>query len=162
MYKALVRSVLDYACVTSIACNKEVVSALEVIQNDALRVIYKKTVMDHVKVEDLRTWAGVETIKTRHENLLTRFYERALISGNPLIAIMFEKYNKFKRRDFLNPELAVRADNSVDLEKLDFIRNHNENLLKKREKHCTTLCGANSIIKDFVLDDHVVGGSGVS
>ena len=118
MYKALVRSVLDYAFVTSIACNKEVVNALEVIQNDALRVIYKKTVMDHVRVEDLRKWAGVEPIKDRHENLLTRYYERALISGNPLMALMFDKYSKFKRRGALNPELTVRADNSVDLVKI--------------------------------------------
>ena len=63
--------------------------------------------MDHVKVDDLRTWAGVETIKDRHENLLVRFYERALITGNPLMAIMFDKYNKLMILDFLDTTTRI-------------------------------------------------------
>ena len=68
------------------------VKALEIIQNDSLRVIFKKTVLDHVQIEDLREWAGVESIKDRHQSLLTSYYERALISANPLMKLMFEKY----------------------------------------------------------------------
>ena len=41
-YKVLIRSVLDYANVISAACTKMVKGDLEVIQNNALRIIYKK------------------------------------------------------------------------------------------------------------------------
>jgi hypothetical protein len=162
IYKSLIRSVMDYASVISIACNKEVVKALEIIQNDSLRVIFKKTIMDHVQIEDLREWAGVESIKDRHQSLLTSYYERALISANPLMKLMFEKYKKFKSRNDLNPNLAVSEDGRVDLEKLNFIRNFNKTQLSKKEKHPTTLCGSNVIIKNFVLDDYAVGLNGVT
>ena len=71
IYKSLVRSVLDYACVTSMACNKNIVKNFETLQNDELRIIYKKTVIDHVKVEDMRKWADVSSIAERHEEFLT-------------------------------------------------------------------------------------------
>lgn len=40
IFKSLVRSVIDYACVTSIACNKDIVKHYETLQNDALRIIF--------------------------------------------------------------------------------------------------------------------------
>ena len=54
MYKTLVRSVLDYACVTSVAASNVVLKDFEVAQNDALRIIFKKSLLDKVKVEELR------------------------------------------------------------------------------------------------------------
>ena len=162
IYKSLVRSVLDYACVTSISCNKDVVKRYEILQNDALRIVFKRSVMDHVRVEDLRKWAGVTSIEDRHKELLLRYYERAIISDNPLLKKLFVNYKKFKERSFLNPDLAVNAAGVVNLETLEFIRNHNRAELKKTEKYGTTLCGANDIIKEFILDDYAVGGRGLS
>ena len=132
VYKSLVRSVLDYASVTSIACNVNVLNDYEVVQNDALRIIFKKSVMDHVKIEDLRKWARVSSIESRHSELLTRYYERAIMSNNPLVKEMFAKYEKFKKRNFLNPSLAVSDDSSVNMELLEFIRKNNSEMMKKR------------------------------
>ena len=73
IYKSLVRSVLDYASVTAIACNVDVRKDFVVLQNDALRIIFKKNIMDHIKVDDLRKWANVDSIHNRHKDLLNRF-----------------------------------------------------------------------------------------
>ena len=45
IYKVLIRSVMDYANVITAACNEKMVKDLEVLQNDALRVIYKKSIL---------------------------------------------------------------------------------------------------------------------
>ena len=92
VYKSLVRSVLDYASVTSIACNVNVINDYEIVQNDALRIIFKKTVIDHTRIEDLRKWAKVPPIQSRHKEVLIRYYERAIMSNNPLVKDMFVKY----------------------------------------------------------------------
>ena len=76
---------------------KNIVRNFETLQNDALRIIYKKTVLDHVKVEDMRKWAGVSSIAERHEELLTRYYERAIMSENPLLKKLFENYKKINK-----------------------------------------------------------------
>ena len=44
---------MDYANVISTACDKKVIRAFEVLQNDALRVIFKKLKLDHVSIEEL-------------------------------------------------------------------------------------------------------------
>lgn len=160
IFKSLVRSVIDYACVTSIACNKDIVKHYETLQNDALRIIFKKNVLDHIKIEDLRNWAGVTSVADRHKELLSRYYERAIISNDPLIKILFENYKKFKERNYLNVNLAVNEEGIVDIETVNFIRNHNRLELRKKEIHPTTLCGSKDIIKEYVLDDYVVGGEG--
>ena len=162
IYKSLVRSVLDYASVTAIACNVDVRKDFEVLQNDALRIIFKKNVMDHVKVDKLRKWANVDSIHNRHKDLLNRYYEQAIISNNPLIKLLFENYHQFKNTNFINSNLAIKADNSVDTVSLEFIRKHNKEQLLKKETHPTTLCGADLLIKQFVFDDFAVGGSGLS
>ena len=40
-YKVLLRSVLDYACVTTVACLEKVLNDFETIQNNVLRIIFK-------------------------------------------------------------------------------------------------------------------------
>ena len=40
-YKVLLRSVLDYACVTTVACLEKVLNDFETIQNNVLRNIFK-------------------------------------------------------------------------------------------------------------------------
>ena len=158
IYKSLVRSVLDYASVTSIACNVNVINDYEVVQNDALRIVFKKTLMDHVKIEDLRKRAKVSSIQTRHKELLTRYYERAIMSNNPLVKEMYKKYDTFKKRHFLAHTLAVDNDNNVNLELLESIRTHNTEMMSRKETYPTTLCCADYLIRQYIFDDFSVGG----
>ena len=161
MYKSIVRSVIDYACVTSQAFNCDSKKDYEIIQNDALRIIFRKTIMDKVSIDDLRKKAGVTSIEKRHAELMERFYGRAIVSNNPLIMMMFEKYERFKKRSYFDQNVAVNENGEVDLCMLDFVRNHNKEISVKRETHPTTLCGASNIIKEFIFDDFAVGSGGI-
>ena len=87
---------------------------VEVIQNNALRIIYKKSVLDMERVQELREKAGLETIAKRHEMLLERYYESVLISNNPLVNQIFTEYKEFKRRNFIRESLAVDTNNVVN------------------------------------------------
>jgi hypothetical protein len=107
IYKVLIRSVMDYANVTTAACNDKIVKELEVLQNDALRVIFKKSILEHVPVSTLLDWAEIETVKERHENLLNSYYEKCLVSNNLLINELFQKYKIFKRRKIFSEEMSV-------------------------------------------------------
>ena len=63
IYKVLILTVMDYANVIMVACNEKVVKDLEVLQNDALGVIYKKSILDHIPVQTLLEWAEIESVK---------------------------------------------------------------------------------------------------
>ena len=161
IYKVLIRSVMDYANVITAACNEKVVKELEVLQNDALRVIFKKSILDHVPVQTLLDWAELETIKSRHESLLTAYYEKCLVSNNPLIKELFEKYKIFKRRKLFSEDMAVGERGTVDLDRLALIRKVNVDSLNS-EIHSTTLCKAKPTIKEIITDSYGFGpvGSG--
>lgn len=161
VYKVLIRSVMDYACVIT-PYNQKVIDAFEVQQNNALRVIYKKNLMDKVSIETLRGWANIESIKTRHEHLMNSYYEKVIVSHNPMTMELFNSYKIFKRRRFLREELAVDSAGIVNMGHLDLIRNTNMNHLHK-EKYPTILCNASWVIKEFVLDCYGMGpvGSGI-
>ena len=131
-------------------------------QNDALRIIFKKSLLDKVKVEELRDRAGVQSIFERHKILMERYYERAIISENPLLKRLFDNYKKFKKRNFIDEKLAIKNGDIVCLETLSLIRSHNKLCLSKNEKYLTTLCGATKVVKDFILDNYTVGGDGIT
>jgi hypothetical protein len=161
MYKVLVRSIIDYASVTSIAMTNDVRDQLEVLQNNALRIIFKIKRTDHISIETLLDRAGISTIRDRHNQLLLNYYEKAIVSGNELMKTLFTNYNKFKRRGFALEGSAVREDESVDLDHLAKIRDYNKMLLSKDEMYPTTLCCAPVIIRSMILDafDNRVVGS---
>ena len=161
MYKTLVRSVLDYASIVISSSSNEIYGALEVIQNDSLRIIFKKSLLDKISVEELREMAKIESIKDRHIRLLDRYYENALVTHNPLINEVFASFKNFKRRDFIDPNEAVKSDGTIDLNLFNEIRSKNQSSLIKEEKYPTTLCRASKIIFDLITDNFTVG-SGIT
>jgi hypothetical protein len=82
IYKTLIRSVLDYACVSLAALTVDLRKSFEIIQNNALRIILNIKLSDEVSIENLRAMAGVSSIEERHTMLLDRHYENAIISEN--------------------------------------------------------------------------------
>ena len=58
--------------------------------------------------------------------------------------------------------MAVNSDGTVDLEKLNLIRQVNKNALNP-ETHLTTLCNAETIVRELIIDSYGFGpiGSGV-
>ena len=72
--------------------------------------------------------ARVSSIEERHALLLDRYYENAIISENPLIKDLFFGYKNFKRRNFINENLAVNEAGIVNSEALDLITSHHNNI----------------------------------
>jgi hypothetical protein len=157
IYMALIRSVLDYCCVISGAGSKEVFDKFEVIQNSALRIIFKISLLDHVRNETLLERAKLTSIAERHRDLLERYYEKCLISSNPLINDLFDEYNDFKKRHFINENVAVKEDGSVDLDALALIRIHNKKSFDRGESYPTTLCKTTSVVKVMIIGNYAPG-----
>jgi hypothetical protein len=124
---------MDYACVTLAALSLDLRRDFEVIQNNALKLIFKLKLSDETSVDKLREMARVTSIEQRHIMLMDRYYESALTSGNPLIAEVFEDYKRFKRRKFIKEELALSGHGIVNLETLGVIREHNKKCLNEKE-----------------------------
>ena len=155
MYKSLVLSVIDYASITSGCLTEKTKHDYEVMQNNALRIIQKKSLLDKIPSETLRENSQVESIETRHKFLLEGYYEKALVSGNPLIKKVFEGYKMFKSREWISESLA-KEGGTINEGVLTLIRSHNILSLKKKELYPTTLCQTNPIIIDLILDSYGV------
>jgi hypothetical protein len=159
MYKILIRSVLDYACVSLAGLTSDLRRSFEIIQNNALRIILKISLSDEVLIIRLRELANVSSIEERHAMLLNRYYESALISENPLIRDLIVDYKRFKRRNFINESLALKQDGMVSIETLELIRAHNIRSINSNETYPTTLCRANKAIRDLITDNYEVDGA---
>ena len=159
MFKCLVLSVIDYAAVTMGALNNH--SKNEILQNNALRIIFKKSLLDKTRNDILRDMARVKTVNDRQKNLMRDYYERALVTGNPLIEKMFLNYRIFKNRFNIGEDLAY-SGGILDKNTLELIKKHNQLSLKNKEIYPTTLCQADKIIVNLILDsyDEISGGLG--
>ena len=153
MYKSLIRSVIDYASITTGSVSLKIKNDLEVLQNNALRIIFKKGLLDKISNEELRTRAGLVTVKERHHKLMLDYYEKAIVTENPLIKKVFDNFKKFKTRNYLKESLAVDESGRIRNETLDLIKKHNVLCDKKKEMYPTTLDNANVIIIQMILDN---------
>ena len=53
IYKILIRSVLDFACISLAALTVDIRKSFEIIQNNALRIIFNVKWSDEVSIEEL-------------------------------------------------------------------------------------------------------------
>jgi len=82
VYKALIRSCMEYAPPVLLQ-SKNNVEMLQIIQNKALRIIYKEH--SRSSSEPLHKRANLETMKVRLETLEGKYWARCKDSGNELI-----------------------------------------------------------------------------
>ena len=124
-------------------------------RNNALRLILKIDQQnDRITNENLRSRAGINTVKARHEELMNRYIETAILSHNPLIIKSFEDFKNFKERNFIKENLALNVDGTTDIVFLARIKEHNIWQLAKKEVHPTALCKIPRIYKTFILDNY--------
>ena len=80
---------------------------------------------------------------------------------NPLVNKLFESFvETFKRRNFLNENLAVGPDRSVNLAVLEMIRRNNAEEINRVEMYPITLCRTNKTIRDLITDNYSAGPVG--
>jgi exonuclease III len=136
IYKILVRSIIEYSCLLVNLISNTEMEALEAIQCNALRIIFKKSLNDRIKNEDLRAMANVESIKERLQKLSDKYFEKAICTFNPMIDEIIEDYGKFRNRNHKNPSLAMGNPNILNI-----IEKHNFDQIETKEKVATIMCG---------------------
>jgi len=67
VYNVLIRSVLEYSAILAPAISKTNLNTLQVIQNNALRIILKKSILTRTKISDLHKEA-------RYDKTIYLFY----------------------------------------------------------------------------------------
>jgi hypothetical protein len=135
IYKILVRSVIDYSCLIVNNIAKTHIEALERIQNNCLRAIYKINPLDHITNESLREKSSLCTIEDRLKALANRYLNKAVNTQNPLVNDMIDNYCAFRNRFHLNPSIADSES------MLNDILAHNREKEEKKEKISTIFCG---------------------
>ena len=93
IYKLLVRSLIEYSSILFDITNKTSTKRLQVIQNDALRTIFK------LKKEDgnqrLYEISQIEKIDERMRKLNDRYFKKAILYENELIVKLISEYEDF-------------------------------------------------------------------
>jgi hypothetical protein len=93
LYKSLIRSVLDYSLFSWPLLSYTNKQKLQVIQNSALRIIFKK---DRIfPLGKLYEMSGLETLQVRHNKIMNEYINKCVNTGNPLILEILDDYKNF-------------------------------------------------------------------
>lgn len=94
IYKALIRSILDYSLFLYNILPKSTQIRLQSIQNSALRVIYKPALFTNSNI--LHKHANISPLEERAKSLNEKYIREAIVNNNELILDLIEDYNKNK------------------------------------------------------------------
>ena len=75
IYNVLIRSIIDYSSIIAPIISATNLNVLQIIQNKALRIIYKKSLFTRTSNEWLHEQASLCTIKDRLKLLRKRYME---------------------------------------------------------------------------------------
>ena len=134
IYKSLTRSIMEYSSFIYPCLKQTEKKALEVIQNNALRVVFRVSQADKISIEALLACAGIQTMEDRLKTLLEKYFLRAEATQNPLIDELYKEYDEFRKRDIIDTGLAENQDTMDDILLLNTITRGT------KEKIPTILC----------------------
>ena len=98
VYRSLIGSVLDYKFFISTSISKTNENNLQIIQNKAVRCIYK-LYYDKIRnttVEILNNRSGLGSVSDRFEKLKLDYINQAQLNQNPLISQLISEYYRFR------------------------------------------------------------------
>lgn len=96
IYNVLIRSIIEYSAILAPVISKTNNNLLQIIQNNALRIILKKPLMTKTRIVDLHKEANLEMLDTRLKKLRKRYKEKALTNKNPVFNELVIEYLNFK------------------------------------------------------------------
>jgi hypothetical protein len=96
IYNVLIRSIIDYSAILSPIISKTNLNTLQIIQNNALRIIFKKPLITRTTIDWLHEKAKLIRIETRMINLRKRYIYKAVENKNPMILDLIYEYLNFK------------------------------------------------------------------
>ncbi len=79
-----------------IVCFDYIKNKLQVIQNNALRIILNKPKIMKTKIVDLHSEVNLETLETRSLKLRRRYVQKAISNNNPVILELIEEFKNYK------------------------------------------------------------------
>ena len=90
-------------------------NVLQIIQNKALRIIYKKSILSRTTNKWLHEQASLCSIKDRMKLLRIRYIWKAIANKNPIIIPVINEYLTFSggRNLSVNTILCVLHDNII-------------------------------------------------
>ena len=92
IYNVLIRSVIEYTAILVPVISVTNMNTLQIIQNNALRIILKKPLITRTRIESLHEEAKIEMLEVRLLKLRNRYIHKALTNSN---SIMKELINDF-------------------------------------------------------------------
>jgi hypothetical protein len=99
IYKALIRSLIDYASFAFNCMDKKNRNSLQTIQNNAIRICYKfnydKISKNQLSTTEIHKIANIETIEERFNTLKKDYLENAINSSNPIICKIIKEFKSF-------------------------------------------------------------------
>jgi hypothetical protein len=99
IYKALIRSLIDYASFAFNCMDKKNRNSLQTIQNNAIRICYKfnydKISKNQLSTTEIHKIANIETIEERCNTLKKDYLENAINSSNPIICKIIKEFKSF-------------------------------------------------------------------
>ena len=114
LYKSLIRSVIEYSSFLIDSISKSYIKTLEAVQNNILRIIYKKK-WDELSTDELRDRAKVSTIESRLKTLNENYFSTAITTENPLISNLIDHFLEFQVNN-KNPESKCKTIlNSINI-----------------------------------------------
>ena len=102
IYNVLIRSVIEYSAIIAPIISVTNLNTLQIIQNNALRIILNKPKITRTRIEHLHEEANIDMIDTRLAILRTRYVLKAIQNNNPIIKDTISEYLNFSGGRYLN------------------------------------------------------------
>ncbi len=93
IYNVLIRSIIYFSSIIAPKISTTNLNVLQIIQNKALRIIYKKSLFSRTTNEWLHEQASLCTIKDRLKLLRKRYIRKAIANNNPIIIPVINEYH---------------------------------------------------------------------
>ena len=67
---------------------------LQAVQNSAMRVIFRRSKLEHTSTAELCAMSGLDLVEKRMNDLNSKYFKRAVTNNNELIANLYGGYRK--------------------------------------------------------------------
>ena len=105
IYISLTRSIFEYMAFIYDKLASHHRDKLNAIQNNALRIIFKKK-RDECTIDELHKLAGIPSLEIRLKMLTNNYYAKALSTNNPIIEELVKECNIFYKNLQIDENLA--------------------------------------------------------
>jgi hypothetical protein len=102
IYNVLIRSIIEYSAIIAPIISAANLNTLQIIQNNALRLILNKPKITRTRIEYLHEEANIDMIDTRLTTLRKRYVLKAIHNNNPIIKDTISEYLNFSGGRYLN------------------------------------------------------------